>query len=62
MQGGNAEGSFTETSSALHVVRFALVAEEDFVKLTLRRLFQGGDNGFVRFRYPHSLTRLSAGS
>jgi hypothetical protein len=62
MQSGNAEASVTETFSVLRVVRFALVAEEDFVKLTLRRLFQGGDNGFVRFRYPHTLTRLSAGS
>jgi len=41
MQSGNAEASVTETTSALHVVRFALVAEEDFVKLTLRRLFLG---------------------
>jgi hypothetical protein len=51
-----------DSSSALRLVRFALVAEEDFAKLTLRRLFQGGDNGFVRFRYPHSLTRILAGS
>lgn len=42
MQSGNADFSVTETSSTLHVVRFALVAEEDFVKLTLRRLFRVG--------------------
>ena len=42
MQSGNADFSVTETSSTHHVVRFALVAEEDFVKLTLRRLFRVG--------------------
>ncbi|MBZ5514093.1 MAG: hypothetical protein LAN62_04470 [Acidobacteriia bacterium] len=43
------------------LVRFALVAEGGLVKLTLRLLIKGGDNGFVHFRYPHAQTRLSAG-
>ena len=60
MQSGNADFSVTETSSTLHVVRFALVAEEDFVKLTDRSAACGsapGRSGFCRVVWRAALAR-----